>query len=199
LLGYRQCWAILIGKFLTDPVWWFLLFWLPKYFASNFHLQLNGLALPIMVIYIAACVGSIFGGWLPALIHRAGVGIKASRRAAMLLCAIAVLPITTVGHIHSLWIVVAVISLACAAHQGWSANIFTLISDIFPRAAVGSVTGIGGFGGAIGGMLAASVVGLVLQQYHSYSGIFVAAGLAYLTAWFIIQFLVRKPELSFSV
>jgi ACS family hexuronate transporter-like MFS transporter len=199
LLGYRQCWAVLVGKFLTDPVWWFLLFWLPKYFASNFHLQLNGLALPIMVIYIATCVGSIFGGWLPALIHRTGITIKASRRLAMLLCALAVVPITMVGHIHSLWTVVAVISLAGAAHQGWSANIFTLVSDIFPRAAVGSVTGIAGFGGAISGMLAAWVVGLVLQQYHSYSAIFFVAGLAYLTAWLIIQFLIRKPELNFLV
>jgi MFS transporter, ACS family, hexuronate transporter len=199
LLGYRQCWAILIGKLLTDPVWWFLLFWLPKYFALNFHLQLNGLALPIMIIYIATCVGSIFGGWLPALIHRTGITIKAARRTAMLLCALAVLPITMVGHIHGLWTVVAVISLAGAAHQGWSANIFTLVSDIFPRAAVGSVTGIGGFGGAIGGMLAAWIVGLVLQHYGSYSGIFFVAGLAYLIAWLIIQFLIRKPELNFAV
>ena len=199
LLGYRQCWAILIGKFLTDPVWWFLLFWLPKYFSSNFHLQLNGLAAPIMVIYVAACIGSVFGGWLPGLWIRMGFGIRASRRAAMLCCAFCTLPITMVGHIHGLWTVVAVISLACAAHQGWSANIFSLASDIFPRAAVGSITGIGGFGGAIGGMLAAWIVGLVLQHYGSYSGIFFVAGLAYLTAWLIIQFLVRKPELSFSV
>jgi MFS transporter, ACS family, hexuronate transporter len=199
LLGYRQCWAMLIGKFLTDPVWWFLLFWLPKYFSSNFHLQLNGLAAPIMVIYVAACIGSVFGGWLPSLWIRMGFGIRAARRAAMLCCAFCTLPITMVGHIHGLWTVVALISLACAAHQGWSANIFSLASDIFPRAAVGSITGIGGFGGAIGGMFAASIVGLVLQQYHSYSGIFFVAGLAYLSAWLIIQFLIRKPELNFSV
>jgi ACS family hexuronate transporter-like MFS transporter len=199
LLGYRQCWAILIGKLLTDPVWWFLLFWLPKYFASNFHLQLNGLAGPIMAIYVAACVGSVFGGWLPSLWVRMGFSIRAARRAAMLCCAFCTLPITMVGHIHGLWTVVAIISLACAAHQGWSANIFSLVSDIFPRAAVGSVTGIGGFGGAIGGMLAAWIVGLVLQHYSSYSGIFFVAGLAYLTAWLIIQLLVRKPELSFSL
>ena len=198
LLGYRQCWAILIGKFLTDPVWWFLLFWLPKYFASNFHLKLDGLAGPIMVIYIAACIGSVFGGWLPSLCIRIGFSVRAARRAAMLCCALCALPITLVGHIHGLWTVVAIISLACAAHQGWSANIFSVVSDIFPRAAVGSVTGIGGFGGAIGGMLAAWIVGLVLQQYHSYSGIFFAAGLAYLTAWLIIQFLVRRPDLAFT-
>lgn len=199
LLGYRQCWAVLLGKFLTDPVWWFLLFWLPKYFAASFKLQLNGLALPIMIIYVVACIGSIFGGWLPGLGVRLGLNIRAARRGAMLACALAALPITLVGHIHGLWTVVAIISLACAAHQGWSANIFTLVSDIFPRAAVGSVTGIAGFGGAIGGMLAAEIVGLILQHSHSYTGIFIAAGMAYLTAWLVIQFLVRKPELNFSV
>ena len=198
LLGYRQCWAVLLGKFLTDPVWWFLLFWLPKYFSSNFQLKLNGLAGPIMVIYIAACIGSIFGGWLPGLWIRLGLSIRAARRAAMLACALCALPITLVGHMHGLWTVVAIISLACAAHQGWSANIFSLISDMFPRAAVGSVTGIAGFGGAIGGMLAAWMVGLVLQYIHTYSGIFFVAGLAYLTAWLTIQLLTRKPELTFS-
>jgi ACS family hexuronate transporter-like MFS transporter len=198
LLGYRQCWAVLLGKFLTDPVWWFLLFWLPKYFASNFHLKLDGLAGPIMIIYIAACIGSVFGGWLPGLWIRLGLSIRAARRAAMLCCALCVLPIMLVGHMHGLWTVVAIISVACAAHQGWSANIFSVVSDIFPRAAVGSVTGIAGFGGAIGGMLAAWIVGLVLQQFHSYSGIFFAAGLAYLTAWLVIQFLVRQPDLVFT-
>jgi MFS transporter, ACS family, hexuronate transporter len=199
LLGYRQCWAVLIGKFLTDPVWWFLLFWLPKFFAASFHLQLNGLAGPIMVIYIAACVGSIFGGWLPGIAIHLGMAIRSARRASMLLCALAVLPVAFVGQMHSLWSVVAVISVACAAHQGWSANIFTLASDIFPRAVVGSVTGIAGFGGAIGGMLAAAIVGGVLQHGYNYAGIFIVAGLAYLTAWLIIQFLVRKPELVFRI
>ena len=198
VLGYRQTWALVLGKGLTDPVWWFLLFWLPKYFASAFHLQLTGLAGPIMIIYIAACVGSVFGGWLPALMLRTGLSIRSARRAAMLTCALCALPITLVGNIHGLWTVVAIISLACAAHQGWSANIFTLVSDIFPRAAVGSVTGVAGFGGAIGGMLAAWIVGLVLQHYSSYSGIFIAAGLAYLTAWLVLQFLTREPHPIFA-
>jgi ACS family hexuronate transporter-like MFS transporter len=199
LLGYRQTWAILIGKFLTDPVWWFLLFWLPKYFALTFHLKLTGLALPIIAIYVAATVGSVFGGWLPAQGIRAGLSVKNARRYAMLCCALAVTPFMLVGQIHSLWTIVAVISLAAAAHQGWSANIFTLVSDIFPRPAIASVTGIGGFGGAIGGMLAAWVVGLVLQRFDSYTAIFFVAGTAYVAAWLIIQFLARKPELNFSV
>jgi ACS family hexuronate transporter-like MFS transporter len=198
LLTYRQCWAVVIGKFLTDPVWWFLLFWLPKYFASNFHLKLEGLAGPIMIIYIVACVGSVFGGWLPSLLHRMGLSIRAARRNSMLLYALAVLPIVFVGSMHGLWTVVAVISLACAAHQAWSANIFSLVSDIFPRRAVASVTGMAGCGGAIAGGFANGAVGLVVQYSHSYVGIFIACGLAYLTAWLIIQFLVRKPELSFA-
>lgn len=197
ILGYRQAWAILIGKFLTDPVWWFLLFWLPKYFASSFGLQLTGLAGPIIVIYVASTVGSVGGGWLPAFAVRRGLGVKSARRFSMLACALAVTPFMLIGQIHSLWICVAVISLAAAAHQGWSANIFTLASDIFPRQAVGSITGIGGFGGAIGGMLAAWTVGLILQRFHTYSGIFFVAGTAYIAAWLIIQFLVRKPELEF--
>jgi MFS transporter, ACS family, hexuronate transporter len=198
LLGYRQCWAIVIGKFLTDPVWWFLLFWLPKYFASNFHLKLEGLAGPIMVIYIAACIGSVFGGWLPAFWLRMGLSIRSARRNAMLLYALAVLPIVFVGTMHGLWTVVAIISLACAAHQAWSANIFSLVSDIFPRRAVASVTGMAGCGGAIAGGFANGAVGLVVQYFHTYMGIFVACGLAYLTAWLIIQLLTRKPELNFS-
>jgi ACS family hexuronate transporter-like MFS transporter len=193
LLGYRQCWALLIGKGMTDPVWWFLLFWLPKYFASAFGLKLTGLALPIMAIYIAAAFGSIFGGWLPVLGLKLGLGIRAARRSAMLFCALAVLPIMLVGSLHNLWTIVAVIGLAGAAHQGWSANIFTVASDVFPRAAVGSVTGIAGFGGAIGGMIVAWLVGLVLEHYHTYSGIFIAAGMAYIVAWTILQLMI-PPE-----
>jgi len=198
LLGYRQCWALLIAKGMTDPVWWFLLFWLPKYFVSAFGLKLDGLALPIMVIYIAAAVGSVCGGWLPVLGLKLGLSLRAARRASMLVCALAVMPIMLVGSIHGLWTVVAVIGLACAAHQGWSANIFSVVSDVFPRAAVGSVTGIAGFGGAIGGMLVAWIVGLVLQRYHTYSGIFIVASMAYIVALLIIQLMIPPKELVIS-
>jgi ACS family hexuronate transporter-like MFS transporter len=198
LLGYRQCWALVLGKGMTDPVWWFLLFWLPKYFALAFGLKLTGLALPIMAIYIAAAIGSIFGGWLPVLGLKLGLGIRAARRTAMLICAIAVLPIVTVGSLHNLWLIVAVIGLAGAAHQGWSANIFTVASDVFPRAAVGSVTGIAGFGGAIGGMIVAWLVGVVLERYHTYSGIFIVAGMAYIVAWIILQVMIPSKQLVIS-
>ena len=195
LVIYRQTWALVIGKGLTDPVWWFLLFWLPKYFSSVFGVKLEGLALPLVVIYNAAAVGSIGGGWLPAQLVKLGMTVKLSRRLAMLACAVAVMPIMLLGNIHSLWVAIGVISLAVAAHQGWSANIFTLASDIFPRSAVGSVTGMAGFGGAMGGILAAYIVSHVLQRYNSYAGLFIGAGLAYITALLIIQLLVPKQDL----
>ena len=195
LLGYRQTWALLIGKGLTDPVWWFLLFWLPKYFTSEFGIKLEGLALPLVVIYNAAAVGSIGGGWMPAEGVKLGLSVKVARRLSMLLCAIAVMPVMLIGNVHSLWVAIGIISVAVAAHQGWSANIFTLASDIFPRSAVGSVTGVAGFGGAMGGILAAYIVSHVLQHYHTYSGLFVGAGLAYITALLIIQLLVPKQDL----
>ena len=195
LITYRQAWALLIGKGLTDPVWWFLLFWLPKYFASDYGLKITSLALPLVIIYVAACVGSIGGGWLPTQFIRMGLSIKAARRTAMLACALTVTPIMLIGHVHTLWIAIAVISLAAASHQGWSANIYTLASDIFPKSFVGSVTGFAGFGGAIGGMLAAWIVGTVLQNSHSYSAIFFVAGTAYLTALLILQLLIPKNDL----
>jgi MFS transporter, ACS family, hexuronate transporter len=194
LLGYRQSWALLIGKGLTDPVWWFLLFWLPKYFSSEFHVNLTGLALPLVIIYNAAAVGSIGGGWLPAQGIKIGLSVKAARRLSMLLCALAVMPVMFLGNIHSMASAIAIISVAVAGHQGWSANIFTLASDMFPRSTVGSVTGIAGFGGAVGGLIAAWIVGRVLEQTHSYSGIFVAAGLAYITALFIIQIVIPRHD-----
>ena len=194
LLGYRQSWALLIGKGLTDPVWWFLLFWLPSYFSTAFGMKLTGLALPLVIIYNVAAIGSIGGGWLPAQAIKRGLSVKAARRLTMLLCALAVTPIIFIGQVHSLWTAIAIISLAAAAHQGWSANIFTLASDIFPRNFVGSVTGFAGFGGAIGGMLATSIVGYVLDKFHTYSGLFIGAGMAYLLALLIIQLLVPKND-----
>src|SRR5262249_11611691 len=152
LLPHRQTWAFLIGKFLTDPIWWFFLFWLPKYLSSQRGLPPLGTGLPLFVIYNAACVGSIFGGWLPARLIKAGWSTNRARKTAMLVCALAVVPIVAVTFVKGLWPAVALISLAAAAHQGWSANLFTTVSDMFPRRAVGSVVGIGGCGGAIGGM-----------------------------------------------
>jgi ACS family hexuronate transporter-like MFS transporter len=194
LLGYRQTWAVVIGRFLTDPIWWFFLFWLPKYFSSAHGISLIGLALPLIVIYNAASVGSIFGGWLAARLLQAGWTVNRARKTAMLVCACAVMPVVFAGNIQSLWGAIALVSVAAAGHQGWSANLYTMVSDVFPKRAVGSVVGMSGFGGAIGGLLIAGFTGLLLQATHSYVAIFVIAGFAYVTALFIIDRLIPNLE-----
>ena len=141
LLPHRQTWAFLIGKFMTDPIWWFFLFWLPKFLNTNHGLQLTALGLPLVVIYNAACVGSIGGGWLAARFLKAGWTVNAARKTAMLMCALTIVPIVAAANVHSLWAAVALVSLATAGHQGWSANMFTFASDLFPRRAVASCGG----------------------------------------------------------
>jgi len=194
LLPHRQTWAFLIGKFLTDPIWWFFLFWLGKFLTEGYGLSLNKLSLPVIIIYNAASVGSILGGWLPAKLLKAGWTVNYARKISMLMCALAVVPIVTAATIHNLWAVVALISLALAAHQGWSANLFTLASDTFPQRAVASVIGIGGFGGAVGVMGIAKLAGIVLQRTGSYLPMFIIAGFAYLVALLVIQLLVPRLE-----
>jgi MFS transporter, ACS family, hexuronate transporter len=194
LATHRQTWAFVAGKFLTDPVWWFFLFWLPKYFSSEHGLSLLSLGLPLVVIYNSACVGSIFGGWLPARFMKAGWNVNRARKVSMLICALAVMPIIGAAYVKDLWTAVALISLATAAHQGWSANMFTLASDMFPQRAVGSVVGIGGFGGAVGGMLIAAFTGWVLQLTHSYVPLFLIAGLAYMVALLLIHLIAPRLE-----
>ena len=189
LLPHRQTWAFLIGKFMTDPIWWFFLFWLPKFLNTNHGLQLTALGLPLVVIYNAACVGSIGGGWLAARFLKAGWTVNAARKTAMLMCALTIVPIVAAANVHSLWAAVALVSLATAGHQGWSANMFTFASDLFPRRAVASVVGIGGFGGAVGGMFIAALTGWVLQATGSYVPIFVIAGSVYLVALLVIHLL----------
>lgn len=199
LLGYRQTWAFTIGKFLTDPIWWFYLFWLPSYFTQRFHLDLSHLGLPLIIVYNATTIGSIGGGWLPTPFRKLGLSPTRARLAAMLFCACMVVPILAVNYINSVWAAVALLSLAAAAHQGWSANLFTTTSDMFPRSAVGSVTGIGGMAGSVGGILLATYSGFILQLTHSYATLFVIAASAYLTALAIIVLLapgLKKVELS---
>jgi ACS family hexuronate transporter-like MFS transporter len=201
LLGHRQTWAFAIGKFLTDPIWWFYLFWLPSYFSAKFHLDLSHIGLPLIIVYNASAVGSVGGGWLPAPFRRLGLSATNARLAAMLLCACLVVPIFTVSHlqsdVRSEWIAIALLSLAAAAHQGWSANILTTPSDMFPRSAVGSVAGIGGMAGSVGGFLLATFAGYILQMTHSYSTLFYVAASTYLTALAIIVLLapgLKKVE-----
>lgn len=190
LIGYRQAWAFAIGKFLTDPIWWLYLFWIPDFFSRNHGLDLKSIGLPLVVIYLVADVGSIGGGWLSSAFIKRGWTVNRSRKTAMLICALAVVPIVFAARVSNLWVAVALVSLAAAAHQGWSANVFTLVSDTFPRRAVGSVVGFGGMAGAVGGMLVSIVVGAILQSMKSYVPIFLIAGFAYLVALAIIHFLV---------
>jgi len=186
LLGIRQTWAFAIPKFLTDPIWWFLLFYLPSYFSDKFHLDLSHLGLPLIIVYSASTVGSIGGGWLPAFFRPLGVSATNARLAAMLFCACLVVPIFMLNYLHSEWVAISLLSLATAAHQGWSANLFTTASDMFPRTAVGSVTGIGGMAGAVGGALMVNYAGYILQLTHSYETLFAIAASAYLVALLIL-------------
>lgn len=192
LLPHRQTWAFLLGKFLTDPIWWFLLFWLPKFLNTKYGLSLTTMGLPLVIIYNAASVGSIFGGWLPAKLLKAGWTVNRARKSTMLACAVAVIPIMLAGEAHNMWVAVGLISLAAAAHQGWSANIFTLASDMFPQRAVGSVIGIGGAAGAAGGMGIAKLAGFILQRTGSYIPLFILAGSAYVIALLIIHLLAPR-------
>ena len=194
LLPHRQTWAFAAGKFLTDPIWWLYLFWVPDFLKRNHGLDLKTMGLPLVVIYLVADVGSIGGGWLSSHLIKRGWSTNAARKTAMLVCALAVVPMLAAAQVKSLWMAVALVSIAAAAHQGWSANLFTLVSDMFPKRAVGSVVGIGGMAGSVGGMLIALVVGAILQKTGSYVPIFVMAASAYLVALVIIQLLV--PQLA---
>jgi ACS family hexuronate transporter-like MFS transporter len=199
LLGYRQTWGYLTSKFLTDPVWWFYLYWLPSYFTSRFHLTLANLWLPLFVVYNASTVGSIFGGWLPTPFRRFGMPVTRARLAAMLFCACMVVPIFLANFAPTEWTAIGLFSLAAASHQGWSANLFTTASDMFPRTEVGSVTGIGGMAGSAGGTLLAILAGYVLKYTHSYSILIGIAASAYLTALLCLVLLapgLKKVEIA---
>ena len=194
LLPLRQTWAFAMGKFLTDPIWWFYLFWAPDFLQRKYGLPLAQIGVPLMAIYLVSDAGSIGGGWLSSfLIHR-GASINAGRKIAMLVCAIIVFPVIFAGHMASMWGAVLLIGLAAAAHQGFSANLYTLTSDMFPNRAVGSVTGIGGTSGAIGGMLMAKIVGHLLQRTGSYEVPLLMAGFAYLLALGVIQLLAPRLQ-----
>src|SRR3954469_10278439 len=194
LIGRRETWAFAIGKFLTDPVWWMFLFWLPDFLVKRHGLDLKTFGPPLIVIYIVSDLGSICGGWLSSrLIHR-GWSINRARKTTMLICALAVTPIFFAQYVDSLWGAVAIIGLATAAHQAWSANLYTLPSDMFPRKAVGSVVGIGGTAGAIGGMLFSLYIGQVLERLGNYSLIFYVAGSVYLLALALIHWLTPRLE-----
>ena len=193
LIPHRQTWAFLLGKVITDPVWWFYLYWLPGFLNARFGLSITKMGLPLLVIYNVCTIGSIFGGWLPAKLISIGWTVNRARKSAMLLYALAITPIMFVGKAHTLWQAVALISLATASHQAWSANLFTLVSDMFPRRAVASVVGIGACGGSISMMFFGLFIGFVLQLTHgNYVPVFLLAGSAYLVAITVIHLLAPK-------
>ena len=195
LLRHRQTWAFIIGKFLTDPIWWFYLYWLPKFLDAEYGIRLAQVALPLIVIYLVADVGSIGGGWMSSALIKRGWSVNAGRKFTMLVAALLIVPTMLAPRAGSLWVAVAIVSLAAAAHQWWSANIFTTASDMFPRRAVASVVGLGGFGGAMGGMLFQRATGRILDATgNDYSIIFMICGLAYITALGIMHLLVPRLE-----
>lgn len=202
LFRHRGTWAFVSAKFLTDPVWYLFLFWLPDFFARRHGLDLTSFGPPLIAVYLLADVGSIGGGWLSSTLIRRGYSVNSGRKIALLVCALCVMPIFAAATVSSLFMAVAIIGLAAAAHQGWSSNLYTMVSDTFPRGSVASVMGIGGAAGAVGGMIMATYVGHVLERIGSYVPVFLWAGSAYLVALAIVHVLVPRldaadvPEVS---
>jgi MFS transporter, ACS family, hexuronate transporter len=194
LLEHRQTWAFAIGKFMTDSIWWFYLFWFPLFMNDRFGVDLKGIGWPMVIVYLLADIGSVGGGWLSSSLIGKGWTANAARKTAMLICAICILPVTMAPNVEGKWIAVWLIGIAAAAHQGFSANLFTTTSDMFPRKAVGSVVGIGGFAGGMGGFFLNLGAGWLKQNTGSYVIMFLIAGFTYLVALFIIHLIVPKLE-----
>jgi MFS transporter, ACS family, hexuronate transporter len=194
LLPHRQTWSFVLGKLCIDPVWWFWLFWAPDVFQRRFGMSLSQIVLPILVIYLVSDVGSVLGGWSSSALIARGISVNAARKTVMLVCALSVLPVVFALRTNHAWVAVALVSVAAAAHQAFSANLFTLPSDMFPSRAVGSVVGIGGAAGGLGGFVIANTVGHVLQQTGSYQIPFRIAALAYVVALLLIHALSPKLE-----
>jgi len=194
LMKHEQVWAFAIAKFMTDPIWWFYLYWVPKYLNKSYGLTLEKIGPPLIIIYLMADVGSIGGGWLSSFFIKRGWSVNKGRKTAMLVCAISVIPIVFASQASELWMAVALLSLATAAHQGWSANLFTTASDMFPRKAIGSIVGFGGMAGAIGGMLIATFAGFLLEFTGSYLVLFIICGSSYIIAYLIFIYLAPRLE-----
>lgn len=194
LLTKRETWAYAIGKFLIDPIWWMFLFWLPDFLGKRYGLDLKTFGPPIVAIYLLSDAGSVGGGWLSSNFMKMGWSINRARKITMLICALLAVPVMFASFADSLWVAVLIIGVATAAHQGFSANLYTLPSDVFPRGAVGSVVGIGGMLGAVGGMVFSKYIGGVLESIGTYTPIFIVAGSAYLLALLVVHLLTPKME-----
>lgn len=204
LLSYKQTWAFAIGKFLTDPVWWFYLFWLPDFLESEYNLTITQIAVPVAMVYMLSTIGSVGGGWLPLALIKRGWPVFRARKVSMLAFAFIVVPILfaqLAGSVN-MWFAVLIIGIAAAAHQAWSANIFTTVSDMFPKSATASVTGIGGMFGGVGGILLTLLIQKNMFVYYrsidkieiAYYIMFAVCAGAYLLAWVIMQVLVPKMK-----
>jgi len=188
IIPHRETWAFALAKMLTDPIWWFYIFWIPRYLQGPpFNLSLTASRTPVVAIYVISCVGGIAGGWLSSAMLKSGKSVNAARKTAMLICALLVVPVALVPRVSSVWAVVALVGLAAAAHQGWSANVFTLASDMFPKAAVASVVGFGGMIGSAAGVLFQLLAGRL-----SYVLLYAIAGSAYLIAILIVHLLTPR-------
>ncbi len=201
LFGIKQTWAFVFGKMLTDPIWWFMLFWLPSYFSSTFQLNLGKPGWPLAIIYSATTIGSVGGGYLSSYFIKKGMDVYKARKKSMLIFACCVLPLLTAQFTNNMWAAVALISLAAAAHQAWSANIYTTASDFFPKQAVSSVIGIGGMAGAVGGIFFPLLVGAVLDHFKAlgnitagYNILFIICAFAYLLAWVVMHLLTKNKK-----
>jgi ACS family hexuronate transporter-like MFS transporter len=201
LFGVRQTWAFVVGKLLTDPIWYFFLFWLPSYFSTTFNLDLKKPSLPLVLVYTATTVGSIGGGYLSSWFIKRGMPVFKARKTAMFLFALCVLPIFGARYATNIWQAVGLISLAAAAHQAWSANIFTTASDMFPKQAISSVVGIGGMAGSVGGIFFPLLIGVILETYKEagnltagYNIIFTMCACSYLLAWVIMHLITPKMK-----
>jgi MFS transporter, ACS family, hexuronate transporter len=201
IISIKQTWAFVFGKFLTDPIWWFYLFWIPSYFNTTYSLDIKGSAIYVSTIYVVAGFGSILGGYLSGWFIKKGMPIYKARKTAMFIFACCVVPIIFVRFTISAWSAVALISLAAAAHQAWSANIFTTASDMFPKNAVSSVVGIGGMAGSVGGILFPLLIGILLDHFKllgilstGYNIIFIICGCTYLLAWLVMH--VLAPQMK---
>ena len=197
LIRLKQTMAICFTRFMSDWVWWFFLFWIPDYLNKVHHIDMKEVVLPVIFIYTISSIGGIGGGWLSSRFISSGKSIDFARKTSILICALIILPVMLVSQTHHLWVAVILIALAAAGHQGWASNIFTIISDIYPKHAVGTMVGLSGFAGAVGGALSASFVGLILENTGSYFLIFFIASSVYLLNWLILKLFVKeiKPVL----
>jgi ACS family hexuronate transporter-like MFS transporter len=192
LFKHKQTAAVCATRFISDWVWWFFLFWIPDFLTKTQGINIKELVLPLIIIYAVSSIGGIGGGWISSQFIKSGKSIDFARKTTVLMSAILVLPVILVSQTHDLWIVVSLIAIAAAGHQSWAANIFTIISDIYPKKTVGSMMGLSGFAGAVGGALSASFVGLILQTTNNYSLIFIVASVMYILNWLIIKIFIPK-------